>query len=61
MDQQQGGCARLAVLRDVHVTIVNPHEPVPSVHIAGRVLRHRAVSCHPAEHGTIMEVTTKCW
>ena len=28
VDQQQGGRARLAVLHDVHVTIVKPNEPV---------------------------------
>jgi len=46
VDQQQGGHARFAVLHDVHVTIVKPHEPVLSVRIAGHVLCHCAVSCH---------------
>jgi len=38
VDQQQGGRARLAVLRDVHVTIVKPNEPAASVRITGHVL-----------------------
>ena len=40
------GRARPAVLHDVHVTIVKPHEPVVSVRIAGHGLRHvRCPSC----------------
>ena len=46
MDQQHGGRARRAVLHDVHVTIVKPHEPAVSARIAGHVLFHCAVSCH---------------
>jgi len=46
VDQQQGGRCWLAVLRDMHVTIVKPHEPVLSSRVAGHVLCHCAVSCH---------------
>ena len=53
MDQQQGGRARLAVLHDVHVTIVKPHEPVASVRIAGQVLSHCAASCRLLRRGSI--------
>ena len=38
------GPARPAVLHDMHVTIVKPHEPAASVQIAGHVLCHCAVS-----------------
>jgi hypothetical protein len=42
MDQQQGGRVRLAVLHDVHVAIVKPHESALSIWIAGHVLCHCA-------------------
>ena len=46
VDQQQLGRARLVVLHDVHVTIVNPHEPAAGAPIAGHVLYHCAISRH---------------
>ena len=46
MDHQQARRARRAVLHDVHVTIVQPYEPVTSARTAGHLLWHCAVSCH---------------
>jgi hypothetical protein len=34
VNQQHGGRAGRAVLHDVHVTIVKPHEPVVCVRVA---------------------------
>jgi hypothetical protein len=45
-EQKQRGRARLAVLHDVHITIVKPNEPAVSARIAGHVLCHCAISCH---------------
>jgi len=46
VDQQRGGRARPAVLRDVQVTIVEPDEPAASDRIAGQVICHCAISGH---------------
>jgi hypothetical protein len=52
VDQQQSGRAWLAVLHDVHVTIVKPNESVVSVRLAGHVLRHvRCPSCGDLSSG----------
>jgi hypothetical protein len=41
VEQQHGGRARLAVLHEVHVTIVKPNETAAGIRIAGHVPRHR--------------------